>query len=92
VDEPQSGAQDDPPREDRRSGLADGRDPRWERFDPKVKTWCEGKGFDSVYAARIAWVSENRGRCFWTCSELGAVLGGECNKGTSCRFADSHGT
>jgi hypothetical protein len=77
--------------EDRRSSFVnDGRAPKWDRFDPAVKKWCEDHSFDSVFAARKAWTNENRGKCFWTCSELGVVMGGTCKRGDQCRFVDSH--
>ena len=80
--------------EDRRKGgLRSDRAPEWERFDPKVKAWCTKKGFASVHAARQAWSGEegHRGKCFWTNSELGKVMGGECNRGDKCHYKESHG-
>ena len=72
--------------------LNDDRDPGWDRFDPAVKTWCDSKNFGSVHAARMAWQAEssNKGLCFWTCSELGKVMGGECRRGNLCSFKASH--
>ena len=80
--------------EDRRKGsMRSDRDPGWDRFDPKVKAWCSEKGFGSVHAARQDWsgVEDNKGKCFWTNSELGKLMGGECNRGDKCHYKESHG-
>lgn len=72
--------------------LNNDRDPNWDRFDPAVKTWCESEGYGSVHAARSAWQSSesNKGLCFWTCSDLGKIMGGKCRRGDQCHFKDSH--
>ena len=80
--------------EDRRKGgLRSDRDPGWERFDPEVKAWCTSNGFGSVHAARQDWsgVEGNKGKCFWTNSELGKLMGGECKRGDQCHYKESHG-
>ena len=80
--------------EDRRKGgLRSDRDPGWDRFDPEVKAWCTSNGFGSVHAARQDWsgVETNKGKCFWTNSELGKLMGGECKRGDQCHYKESHG-
>ena len=77
----------------RQGGLQDNnRPPDWGRFSAETKQWCEQHNFRSVHAARTAWVKveANHNKCFWTNSELGKVMGGECNRGNNCKFADTH--
>ena len=62
----------------------------WDRFDPGVKKWCDEHDFETVYAARIAWVAKNKAQCFWTNSDLGRLMGAKCHKGATCFFADTH--
>ena len=98
------GATRDAPRETRstkrkqgtvdRPGLNEDSDPQWERFEPKVREWCEKHGFRSVHSARTDWRQkpQNKDKCFWTCAELGKVMGGECYRKDKCHFAASHPT
>ena len=72
--------------------LNDDRDPSWDRFDPEVKIWCDANNFGSVHAAHMARqnVDSNKRLCFWTCSDLGKVMGGNCRRGEACSFKASH--